>query len=206
MNILKQITRFTKTPLTKLLSSTPITSLFTYIIQSYFFSESLTSLLQVPLSLINFPYSNFILSNSFTKLLLTLLLFSVKIWEYEESRGLEAYAYLCASFVGLYVYDGCVRLAEGYVGRVRGLYWGQVVGYVGVVMVVPVAMLLAGYGEGVGVGIGIVLAVLTLILATINAIKNKHIIYSAIVCLIYFSIPFLRNLNNKLPYNLYIPV
>lgn len=42
---------------------------------------------------------------------------------------MEAYAYLCASFVGLYVYDGCVRLARGMLvgfwGRIGGRLWAM---------------------------------------------------------------------------------
>ncbi len=116
----------------------------------------------------------------------------------------NSFAYLSATFVSLYVYDNCVRWADRYVLKVRGYYFWQVVGYVGMGMLLPVGVM-GWWGDELGV-VGALMGITAGLVAVVNGIKNKHIVYSAFISIMYFSVPFLRMLNKTSKYTLDLPL
>lgn len=191
MNLVKTLTKYSPKSLRLLFTSTPTQYLISYILQSLLFTLSLTSFMTAILKSLSLPYLRPLVTNSLTKSLLTLFFLYLEVWGYEGWLRIAGWA--CGIFVGLYVYDCGMGLAESYVGRVRGRYLLQVLGWVLAGVVMPLVVIQI-YVKEYPTVMYIILVVELATVGITNALKNRHIIFTSVSSLSILSIPLLRHL------------
>ena len=147
-----------------------------YILQAVFFGLSLTSFVAFLLKIINFSYANVIANNSISRIVVIFCFIYLKTWS-TWSSWLIYPAYGCALFMSFYTYDCAYNIIEAYTNKIRGRYILQVFFYVWVCIVGLLALYKLGYDQKILT----VLACECVIIFIFNAVKNKHIINSAII-------------------------
>lgn len=178
---LRQIIRiFTKSPTLGL----------NYLLQSVFFGLSMSSFTVLLLRAVRFSYAKAVVDNKVAKLIIILLFMYSKVWD-QWSTWFMGLGCGCAIFMCLYTFDSCLNIAEYYSQNVRGLYWGQVVSYSVFTMIVPLALIRFLDPQYPPILFITLLAEIILI-AVMNALKNKHIIFSAVPSLVMVSTSLIR--------------
>lgn len=180
------------------LSQTPAT-IIASLLQGIAFTMAFTTAMTALLKFIQFSYASALMRSKPLQIVFVLLFLYYKASGTWHSV-LVVFQYLSGGIVSLYAADCCCNIATAYAKNVFGLYWGQVVLYVNLAIVLPLFILYGRYNST----LLLVLAAEISMIALANAVRGRHIIYSAVISLTVLSIPLLRLVGPSLLKPLYL--
>lgn len=192
IGILKTLSLFGGKSLIDMFSSSPALAL-NYIMQSVMFGLTISSFIVLLLKTIRFSYAKAIVDNRIAKILIIFLFVYTRVWD-EWSAWFIFVGYACAIFMCIYTLDCALNIAEYYTANVRGYYWYQVAAYSIFTMIVPL-ILIKLYVKSYSYKLLVCLIGEMVVIVTLNALKNNHIIVSVVPIFTMISTVLLRHLS-----------